>query len=218
VEAIAILEKGGWKKNENGLYQKTDTKKKTSLDLAFSIATGDTDELKAATEFLASVWTKIGATVETKVYDKSTLTKDIIAPRQYDALLYGAITDRLPDLLPFWHSSQRTDPGLNIAMYANSKADKFLEQSRSATTSEGEQSSLEGFFAEIKADRPAIFLYSPSFLYALSGDLSGVSIGAMSTKADRFASVFEWYTETERVWGIFTKGRPSIIHTDNNTP
>ena len=217
-KATVLLEKGGWKKNESGLYQKTDTKKKTSIDLAFSISTGDTDELKAATEFLADAWTKIGAVVDTKVYDKSTLTKDIIAPRQYDALLYGAVTDRLPDLLPFWHSSQRTDPGLNIAMYANSKADKFLEQSRSATTTEQELSSLEEFFGELKTDRPAVFLYSPSFLYAISGELSGVSIGAMSTKADRFTSVFEWYTETERVWSIFTKGRPSIIHTDNNTP
>ncbi len=217
-KATAILEKGGWKKNESGLYQKSDTKNKTTLDLSFAISTGDTDELKAAAEFLATSWTKIGAVVETKVYDKSTLTKDIIAPREYDALLYGAVTDRLPDLLPFWHSSQRTDPGLNIAMYTNSKADKFLEQSRSATTTEQELSSLAGFFAELKTDRPAVFLYSPSFLYAISGELSGVSIGAMSTKADRFASVFEWYTETERVWSIFTKGRPSIIHTDNNTP
>lgn len=215
--AMAILEKGGWKKNENGLYQKIDAKKKTSLDLSFSISTGDTDELKAATEYLANSWKAVGGVIETKVYDKSTLAKDVITPRQYDALLYGAVVDRLPDLLPFWHSSQRTDPGLNIAMYANSKADKFLEQSRSATTTENAKSALTGFMTELGADRPAVFLYSPSFLYATKGFVGGISLGSMSTKADRFTSVFEWYTETERVWGMFTHGRPKIIHT-NETP
>jgi peptide/nickel transport system substrate-binding protein len=216
--ASTILEKGGWKKNENGLYQKTDTKKKTSLDLAFAISTGDTDELKAATEFLASTWKTLGGTIDTKVYDKSTLTKDVITPRQYDALLYGAVIDRLPDLLPFWHSSQRTDPGLNIAMYANSKADKFLEQSRGATTTDAGKRALQGFISELNADKPAVFLYSPSFLYGMKGSIGGVTLGAMSTKADRFTSVYEWYTETERVWSIFTRGRPTIIHTTNQTP
>jgi peptide/nickel transport system substrate-binding protein len=216
LEAISILEKGGWKKNADGLYQKTDTKKKTSLDLSFSLSTGDTDELKAASEYLAKAWGAIGATIDTKVYDKSTLAKDVIVPRQYDALLYGAVTDRLPDLLPFWHSSQRTDPGLNIAMYANSKADKFLDQSRGGTTTEAVATALQGFKDELATDRPAVFLYSPSFLYALTGNASGVSLGSMSTNADRFSSVYEWYTETERVWSVFTRGRPSIIHPDQN--
>jgi len=215
--ASAILEKAGWKKNESGLYQKTDTKTKTTVDLSFSISTGDTNELKMAAEHMAETWKTLGASVETKVYDKSTLAKDIIAGRQYDALLYGAVTDRLPDLLPFWHSSQRTDPGLNIAMYANSKADKYLEQSRGATTTEASQSALRSFVSELAVDRPAVFLYSPSFLYAVKTGIEGVALGAMSTKADRFSSVFTWFVETERVWNIFTKGRPNIIHTDQGS-
>jgi len=212
--AADILDKGGWKKNEDGLYQKTDAKKKTSLDLSFAISTGDTEELKAAAEYLAKTWKTLGGVVETKVYDKSTLAKDVITPRLYDALLYGAVIDRLPDLLPFWHSSQRTDPGLNIAMYTNSKADKLLEQSRGATTTESGKLALGKFIAELAVDQPAVFLYSPSFLYATKGPIGGITLGAMSTKADRLTSVYAWYTETERVWSIFTRGRPTIIHTN----
>ncbi len=216
-QAEALLEKAGWTKGENGFYEKKDAKKKTSTPLTLSISTGDTEELKQAAEFIAELWREKGIDVEAKVYDKSTLAKEVITPRQYDALLYGAVADKLPDLFPFWHSSQRTDPGLNIAMYANSKADTFLEQARGATTTEEEAVSLQGFLDEIRIDKPAIFLYSPSFIYALNEKIGGVTIGPMTTKSDRFASIFEWYTKTERVWHIFAKDRPHIIHQSSDS-
>ena len=45
----------------------------------------------------------------------------------YDSLLFGEIVNRESDLYAFWHSSQRKDPGLNVAMYTNAKVDKILE-------------------------------------------------------------------------------------------
>jgi peptide/nickel transport system substrate-binding protein len=52
----------------------------------------------------------------------------IIRNRDYEALFFGQIINHESDLYSFWHSSQRTDPGLNIAMYNNKKVDNMLEE------------------------------------------------------------------------------------------
>jgi hypothetical protein len=57
----------------------------------------------------------------------------------------------------------------------------------------------------ISADYPAVFIYSPDNIYAVPKSLHGVSLGIMTTPSDRFASISDWYLETERVWDIFAK-------------
>jgi hypothetical protein len=34
--------------------------------------------------------------------------------------------------------------------------------------------------------------------------LGGVELGALTDPSERFLNVHEWYTDTERVWNIFT--------------
>ena len=60
------------------------------------------------------------------------LKQNVIRPRKYGSLLFGEVIGRDLDLFAFWHSSQRNDPGLNIAMYANPKADSLLETARAS--------------------------------------------------------------------------------------
>src|SRR3989344_1919673 len=67
----------------------------------------------------------------------------------------------------FWHSSQRNDPGLNIALYTSSKVDKILEEARRLVSREDRAKKYEDFQKEVQADSPSIFLYSPSFIYIL---------------------------------------------------
>ena len=74
-----------------------------------------------------NMWAKIGVKVNLQFFETSNLNQDIIRPRKYDALLFGEIVGRDMDLFAFWHSSQRNDPGLNIASYTNIKTDKILE-------------------------------------------------------------------------------------------
>ena len=63
------------------------------------------------------------------------------------------------------------------------------------------------FEQQIQAYVPAIFLYSPDFIYAIPKTLRGVDLHAMTTPADQLNSVNDWYIDTEKVWniGIFTK-------------
>lgn len=105
--------------------------------------------------------------VELKVFESGDLNQNVIRPRKYDAILFGEIVGRDSDLFAFWHSSQRNDPGLNIAMYTNSVADKLLEDMRRATDPEKRRTAYEKFSVEIAKDIPAVFLYAPEFVYIL---------------------------------------------------
>lgn len=201
-EARAILEKGGWKFDEEAeIWQKG---AKGEQKLSFALATGDSPELTAAGEALIAMWRAAGIQVELHVYPISELSTNIIRPRAYDALLFGEVVGRTLDLFAFWHSSQRNDPGLNLALYTNAKADTLLAEAR-ATTNRKERETLYGSFANIiKEEQPAIFLFAPQLIYVLPEKIQGARFGALVAPGERFLNVHEWYTSTERVWSIFT--------------
>ncbi|MEK7552762.1 MAG: ABC transporter substrate-binding protein, partial [Patescibacteria group bacterium] len=173
-QAAAILTKQGWKKNET-TKQWEHLAGKEVTTLAFSLSTADTPELKATAMYLKELWEKFGAAVEVKIFEAGALNQNVIRPRDYEALLFGEIVGRQPDLYSFWHSSQRLDPGLNVALYANITVDKILSELRNANpTDQSSDKQYQLVAEEIAKDVPAIFLYSPDFIYLLPSNLKGV--------------------------------------------
>lgn len=204
--AKSTLQRAGWKFDE-GTRTWTNGKKQ---QLAFSLATADSPELVATANAVAAAWSALGAKVDVEVYPIAELNTNVIRPRNYDALLFGEIVGRELDLFAFWHSSQRNDPGLNLALYANSKADTLLAQART-TTNETDREKLYRQFSDLVIkDQPAVFLYAPDFIYEVPKKLSGVSLGALTSPAERFLTVHRWYTDTERVWSIFAPADSQI--------
>ncbi len=199
--AKKILEAKGWKKNGSGIYEKKDGKNSTTL--TFSISTGNAPELKETAYIMQKNWQDLGALVEVKIFEIGDLNQNIIKTRKYDSLLFGEIVGRDLDLYPFWHSSERANPGLNIALYTNLKADKILENLRE-TNDESEQKALFlNFNKEIQNDVPAVFTYSPYFIYIVPNKVQNVSLGTINVPAERFIDVGKWYIETNNVWNIF---------------
>jgi peptide/nickel transport system substrate-binding protein len=199
--AKALLASGGWKLNEEGVLQK-ETKDKKEV-LSFSITTSDSTDLKAAAEILKSRWEELGARVEVKVFESSDLTQNIIKSRKYDSLLFGEIINENTDLHPFWHSSERNDPGLNISLYANITVDKLLEEMRTMTDMQKISESRQTISNEIKKDLPAIFLFTPSLTYLKPTQVKNISFKNISAPSERFAMISKWYIETDKVWEIF---------------
>lgn len=196
-----LLAKAGWTPDAGTLIKK-DTKGNTTSTLSFSISTANVAELKATAELLKTTWQSLGAKVEVKIFDSADLEQTVIVPRQFDILLFGESTGRNVDLFPFWHSSERNFPGLNIVGYANSKADKYLADAR-ATSDEGKRIELyRSFEKEIYADIPAIFLYSPDLIYVVPKRLKGISFSGITNASERFTDIEKWYMETESVWQI----------------
>jgi len=204
-KAKALLLKNGWTFNEKeGNWQKKS--KKDILRFEFSLATSDTPDLKQTAELLKSMWEEIGIKVKIKIFEIGDLNQNIIRPRKYDALLFGEVVGRDPDPFAFWHSSQRNDPGLNIALYTNIKVDKLLEQARTISDEDERRKKYEEFQREVAKDMPAIFLFSPKFIYLLPKYLKGIEkIESITVPAERFSQIHKWYIKTDKVWKIFAK-------------
>ncbi|KKS44283.1 MAG: Extracellular solute-binding protein family 5 [candidate division CPR1 bacterium GW2011_GWA2_42_17] len=202
--AKKILENANWKFNEEKkVYEKK--VKKDTVSFVFSISTSNAPELKATAQILKEMWEKIGASVEIKIFDIGELNQNVIRTRKYDILLFGEIIGRDLDLYAFWHSSQRNDPGLNIALYANAKADKLLDDARTITNRDARLEKYRALEQEIQNDIPAIFIYSPDFLYVAPKRLKGFSLGHITVPSERFLDIERWYVETEHIWKIFAE-------------
>lgn len=198
-KARDTLAAGNWKFDEaEGVW------KKGGNALQFTLATADEPTLSGTAEAVAAAWRAAGVKVEVHVYPLSELNMSVIRPRNYEAVLFGEVVGRSVDLFAFWHSSQRNDPGLNLSLYTNGRADSLLAEAR-ATTDKKHRMELYAEFASIvESDQPAVFLFAPEFLYVAPKRVQGILLGALTTPAERFLNVHEWYTDTERVWDIFT--------------
>jgi peptide/nickel transport system substrate-binding protein len=201
------LDKDGWKIGPSGFLEKTVTekRKKTTTVLEFSISTGNAPELERSAEIIRQDLSAIGMKVEVRTFEVGNLNQSVIRPRKYDALLFGQIINNESDLLAFWHSSQRKDPGLNVAMYTNAKVDKILEDAFITVDASARVKKYAQFEAEITKDMPAVFLYSPKFIYTVREDLKGLMMDHIISPSDRFSHIYSWYTETDNVWKIFAK-------------
>lgn len=225
-ESISILEKAGWVLGSDGVRTKGGTTTKTitkkvngkmvtqtvsvksstpAIRLSFSLTTGDTPELKASTFLIKEQLEKIGAEVDiSKVYETGQLNQ-IIRARNYEALFFGQVINHESDLYSFWHSTQRTDPGLNIAMYNNKKVDTLLELIQKIPKIENRINKYQELSKEFESNIPAILIYSPEYIYITSTKLNNFSLSNITTPSDRFSSVYLWSADTDKVWKIFNK-------------
>ncbi len=204
LQAQALLQQGGWKLNATSRVMERMDKQGVQA-LRFTLATVNTPELKEVAELIAGNWKKIGAQVEVKTFELGDLNQNVIRPRKYDALLFGEIIGRDPDLFSFWHSSQRNDPGLNIALYTNLQADRLLEQIRGEHDPVQRLARMKQFDQTLRTDTPAVFLYSPAFLYVLPTAVRGVNITSVTVPSERYLHIYQWYIEEEHIWPFFQK-------------
>jgi peptide/nickel transport system substrate-binding protein len=207
--AQAYLLSHGWAMGSDNVLTKTTGTGKSAKTtrLSFSLSTGNVPELRAAAEYLREQWAAMGAEVDVKIFDQGDLSQNVIRPRKYDALLFGEVVGREADLYAFWDSSQRNDPGLNVALYANSTVDDALKSLRETSDQNERLSLYHTIESELEKDVPAVFLYAPDFVYSIPQDIKGLDLGFIETPSDRFATVAQWHRETDYVWPLFVKSK-----------
>ncbi len=192
------IEKKGWKKNKQGIYEKK-VGSNTQI-MSFDVSTPNIKELVDIANEIKKTLAEKGILINIRVFDQGNLHQKIIRPRDYEILLFGYMIEKNTDLYAFWHSSQKNDPGLNISLYENKLVDKTLEQLRR----EQQPEQLETIENEIMKDIPAAFIYSPAFTYILPKKIKGEKI-AITEKQDRFNNIEDWYIYTRKIWNIFLK-------------
>lgn len=192
--AKQILEENGWGVGEDGVRFKDDVR------LEFDIVTVDWPEFMHTADLLREQWREVGIQANVKVVTVFDLGQNYIRPREYDALLFAHATSTHPDLFSYWHSSQKNDPGLNLALFQNDEADELLEKAREAVD-QNERAELYRQFQEVFAsENPAVYLFSPDYLYPISERVEGITVEQIANPSDRFSHVSQWYVKTKRVF------------------
>jgi len=176
-----------------------------TLSLEFSLVTVNQPQLIEVANSLKKQWKEIGVKLEVKTASISDLEREFIKPREYESLLFGEVLGSIPDPFPFWHSSQKNDPGLNLAMYENKKADYFLEKIRESYDQETRKENYESFQNVLIKDAPAVFLYSPDYLYLVKPKIKGIKTTIIIDPSKRFSDIENWYIKTKRVWNFLKK-------------
>lgn len=203
-----ILEPAGLKKGTGDVKSLTREKlnqicferKTETAILQFTLTTCDTFPLVEIANVLKKNWKDAGIEIEIKKVSLADLQTNVLAKKDFEALLFGEALGAIPDPFPFWHSSQKDYPGLNVASYASKEADKLLEKAREAEKEEERKDNLEKFQEILTADLPAVFLARPDYPYFLSSNVKGYNVKKIIEPAKRFSTIEQWYIETKRVW------------------
>ncbi len=198
---IAILETAGWKRENGGVWQKKIGQETETL--AVTIRTGNSPLYDSVANLVAEDWRALGVEVQVEQYEQTGLVQSVIRSRDYQVLLFGLDMNRQQDLYPFWHSSQRDDPGLNVALYTNVTVDRLLEEARMTEDETTRIELLTSAANTISDEVPAIFLFAPHFTYVQEKDLMVESIGRIGKPSDRFMNVEDWHARTDTVWPLF---------------
>jgi len=194
-----ILEDANWKdSDEDGVREKTINSQETRLEI--DLVASDWPEFKQTAEILKEQWEKVGAQVNLIIIDATDIQQEYLRPRNYQALLFGEVLSAQPDPFAFWHSTQKKDPGLNVAFYDNKKVDKLLQDARQTIEEEKRNEKYAEFQELLINDVPAVFLYSPTYLYPVSKKVKGIEIGKLAQPSYRFSQVENWFIKTKRVW------------------
>jgi len=170
------------------------------IPLKITISTVDQPKLIEVANILKEQWKALGVELEIKIFNIASLERDIIRYRKYEAILFGEILGIIPDPFPFWHSSQKKDPGLNLSEYDNKNCDKLLETARQSLDENERELNLESFQNLLLKDTPAVFLYAPDYLYFVSKDIKGIDQKILADPSKRFSNIENWYVETKRAW------------------
>lgn len=189
------LEAAGWIDSDgDGVREKGDIK------IEFTLITHEQPEFSKTAELIRQMWKEIGANVQIKTVQTSELRESYIKPREYEAVLFAEILNYDPDPFAFWHSSQKKESGLNLSLYDNAEVDKLLEEARQETDNDIRAEKYKKFQELIAEDIPAIFLFSPNYLYLQNKSIRGVELENIIIPSDRFNGIGKWYVRTERVW------------------
>ena len=202
-EANKILDDSGWLVNEEGIRQKIIGKEVVKME--FSLIVPQIQILIDTAELIKQEWKKVGVKANISILSLSEINNEIIKTRDYQMIIFGNILGKSPDLYSFWHSSEKFYPGLNLSLYENKTADKLIESIRENFNDNKRSADLGKLQSLIALDYPAVFLYSPDYLYVgkkkfYRFDSLAPEEKFISFPSDRFNNIEKWYVETTRAF------------------
>lgn len=223
-KAIELLDKSGWKivdinkemvaKAQEDIESKDENIKNKAQEiidfgegkwrqkdgkyLTIKLTTVDRGENSAVVDKIKQFWAQVGVNTQIELLPSAQIQAEVIKPRNYEALFYGQVVGWDPDIYAFWHSSQAGEKGMNITNFSNKEADQLLEDARIAIDHKVRTEKYKKLQAIIAEEQPAIFLYSPFYLYLQNKTVNGFAVKTIQLPYDRFNNVVDWFIKIEK--------------------
>ena len=199
----------------------TGRREKEGVPLELSFVLPESAETQLLAEMIVQVWRELGVVVEVRLLPE-TLLSETIAEQQFDIILHGYIANDERDLVSLWQSGDQTNiasltsfgtPTLNTLLTELSQVrapERFLEEDVDSYDDKWRAMVYDAVKVELVKTVPAVFLYSPHFLYILPKDIAVDHTGEVLpqrivTPSDRFSFVHLWHIGTERVWKVVNR-------------
>ncbi len=184
----------GWENGADGVkIKKTGGRE---LRLEFNLVVPQVDFLIAAADSLKEQWARVGVKINPVVLSADEIGKNVIKTRNYEMILFGNVLRGNPDLFSFWHSSEKFYPGSNLALYDNKTADRLIEDVRQNTDPDARWKNLDALQDIIVGDMPALFLFSPNYVYVSQKAAGDFDARPISTPSERFSEIEKWFVKT----------------------
>ena len=111
-------------------------------------------------------------------------------------ILFGNVLGGNPDLFSFWHSSEKFYPGSNLSLYDNKTADRLIEDIRQNPDAGVRRKNLAALQKLIVGATPAVFLFSPNYIYVSRKTAENFNTRPISTPSERFSEIERWFVKT----------------------
>lgn len=174
----------------------------TTQEFDLTISVPVEPDLIAMAEALKRRWSLLGAKVTVQALPIDEVVHASIRDREHAMItLLNIFLGPEEDIFPFWWSGQAVEQGLNISGLSDRNLDNALELLHSATSTEALAHARAQATALIHDSAAAAFLVRPLYNYLLASDIQGTPERMLlTTPAERYQDIHEWYRKTVRRW------------------
>lgn len=188
-----LLDDAGW-----ALVNGIRTKGTVTLSFGLTVSS-DVPPYERVAASIADQLAQVGIIAEVRPVTTASLIHDYLNPRTFDITLTAFDNGPDPDVYTFWHSSQSHIGGFNFSgMKKNVFIDSDLEAGRNTLDLTARAKAYMTFQEDFAKEIPAVFLYSPRYVMAISRRFHGVRIDSAVEPEERYAYVSDWYYEVGR--------------------
>ena len=181
------LDAAGWATGADGLRHKG------AQSLTFGLTVPDAAPLPAVATELARQLHGIGVAVTVKVVKPDAFESTVVVPGSFDMVVADWDNGPDPDVSSFWRSNASPPHGFNVT---GGPPDPFLDRALDGLATVADtrlrRVAADQVDARLSEDTPAVFLYAPEVAFAVSGQVSGVTVPSVGTTAARFDSIASW--------------------------
>ena len=160
------------------------------------------EEAKRFIQEVAEQWSSIGLSIDIRLFDPEKYSQEIVAKRDFDIFFYGYEAGSPEELFTHWHS---TDPESFAVLsgYGNSDLNDILKTLQTTARDIDRDSLYTSIKVEFEKDNPAIFFYSPKYIYIVPKELRQINFNpalpeTFRNPSNRYTYAHTWFINTKR--------------------